>query len=307
MQTKAVSTEASHSLLSRLRETVRLQRSKTPPPVWMTALEQGTDAGFFGPGSAVWTVNGASPTMIAGIRALLLQTLHPGAMAGVHDHSRYRADPMGRLDGTVRWVMTTTFGDTEAATAGSNFVHRLHTRVNGHYTDAGGTQKKYSAHDAELLRWVHDAFTEAFLGAHLIWGGPIPGGPDQYVREWAQSGVLMGVDNPPKSVAELREQMADFSVDFKPDERVAEAVRFLRSPGLPKNLRMIYRLLFAGAVSSLTPEQRRLLSLRRPPWPAITANRLLFGLVNLLLGPVSPSELAARSRVDKLRDPLATA
>ncbi|PWJ61439.1 oxygenase MpaB family protein [Rathayibacter iranicus] len=86
------------------------------------ALETGDDAGLFGPGSAVWAVNGGLPTMIAGVRALLMQTLHTGAMAGVHDYSRYREDPMGRLDNTVRWVLTTSFGDTAAAGGAARWV-----------------------------------------------------------------------------------------------------------------------------------------------------------------------------------------
>lgn len=75
-------------------------------PDWVRALETGDDEGWFGPGSAVWEVHSGIPTVVAGIRALLMQTLHPGAMAGVHDHSRYREDPLGRLAGTVRWVLT---------------------------------------------------------------------------------------------------------------------------------------------------------------------------------------------------------
>jgi uncharacterized protein (DUF2236 family) len=275
-------------------------RGKESPPSWLASIEGGTDDGLFGPGSAVWAVNGAMPTMIAGIRALLMQTLHPGAMAGVHDHSRFREDPMGRLDGTIRWVATTTFGDTATARASAHWVSRLHDHVSGRYTDAAGDDRAYSAHDAELLRWVHDAFAEAFLGAHLIWGGPIPGGPDEYVREWARSAELMGVDNAPTSVASLREQLDGFAADFKPDERVIEAVAFLRRPGLPGALRVVYPVLFAGAVASLRPEYRRLLRLRRPWWPAITANHLLFALFRILLGPMSPSERAARARVARL-------
>ncbi|MCU1509800.1 MAG: hypothetical protein JWQ12_2065 [Glaciihabitans sp.] len=271
-----------------------------PRPEWTVALEQGDDEGFFGPGSAVWAVNGALPAMVAGIRALLLQTLHPGAMAGVHDWSRYRQDPMGRLDGTVRWVMTTSFGDRAAATGASAFVSRLHEHVTGSYVDADGSDQDYSANDAELLRWVHDAFTEAFLGAHLLWGGEIPGGPDQYVGEWARAAELMGVENAPTSVAELDAQMLAFTAHAKPDERVVEAVRFLRRPPLPKQLRLGYRVLFAGAAASLPRPYRRLLGLRRPWWPAITATRLLLGVVSTSLGTETPSETAARRRISRL-------
>jgi uncharacterized protein (DUF2236 family) len=278
----------------------RSTRSHQELPPWTRALAEGDDAGFFGPGSAVWAVNGALPTLVAGIRALLLQTLHPGAMAGVHDWSRYNEDPLGRLDGTVRWVATTTFGDRRQATAASAFVSRLHERVTGTYTDAAGIERSYAANDEELLRWVHDAFTEAFIGAHEIWGGPIPGGPDAYVREWAQAGRLMGVANPPTSVAALRAEMSGFLSEAKVDERVVRAVRFLRRPGLPGLTGMLYPLLFGGAVASLAPEYRTLLGLRRPWWPAITITRLLLAAATRTLGRVSPSERKARERIDRL-------
>ena len=270
------------------------------PPAWTQALAEGEDAGFFGPGSAVWSVNGSLTTLVAGIRALLLQTLHPGAMAGVHDWSRYHADPLGRLDGTVRWVATVTFGDRRSATAASAFVSRLHEHVTGSYVDARGIERPYAANDEELLRWVHDAFTEAFLGAHLIWGGPIPGGGDAYVREWAQAGRLMGVRQPPLSVAELRAEMAGFLVDAKPDARVADAVRFLRKPGLPGLTGRVYPILFGGAVASLDADARSLLGLRRPWWPAITMTRAFLAVGRRMLGPVSPSEQNARARIARL-------
>ncbi|PPF34707.1 oxygenase MpaB family protein [Rathayibacter sp. AY1A3] len=273
------------------------RRRPRPRADWIMALEKGDDAGLFGPGSAVWAVNGGLPTMIAGVRALLMQTLHAGAMAGVHDHSRYREDPMGRLDNTVRWVLTTSFGDTAAASGAARWVTGVHERIVGSYEDAGGRERSYSAQDPRLLLWVHDAFTDAFLGAHEIWGGRIPGGPDAYVREWAASGRLLGVEDPPESVAELRAQLAGFAGELKPDARVHEAVGFLRDIRLPGEAGVVYPLLFAGAVASLSPEVRRLLGLRRPWWPAITANRLLFVFLGRYLGRVSPSEQAAIDRI----------
>ncbi|PPH30876.1 oxygenase MpaB family protein [Rathayibacter sp. AY1F9] len=273
------------------------RRRPRPRADWIVALEKGDDAGLFGPGSAVWAVNGGLPTMIAGVRALLMQTLHAGAMAGVHDHSRYREDPMSRLDNTVRWVLTTSFGDTAAASGAARWVTGVHERIVGSYEDAGGRERSYSAQDPRLLLWVHDAFTDAFLGAHEIWGGRIPGGPDAYVREWAASGRLLGVQDPPESVAELRAQLAGFAGELKPDARVHEAVGFLRDIRLPGEAGVVYPLLFAGAVASLSPEVRRLLGLRRPWWPAITANRLLFVFLGRYLGRVSPSEQAAIDRI----------
>lgn len=276
-------------------------------PAWITALADGDDAGLFGPGSAVWAVNGATPTLVAGIRALLIQALHPGAMAGVHDWSRYQADPGGRLAGTVRWVLTVTYGDTSQAEAASGRVRTLHNRVQGTYRDARDADAAYSAHDPALLSWVHLAFTEAFLGAHLTWGGPIPGGPDQYVREWARSAELMGVTNPPTSVAELRAQLAAFMPDLKRDERVAQTITFLRRPPVGgRGARWGYGVFFAGAVASLPREYRRLLGLRRPWWPAITLTRVALRLMGEVLGRPSSGELAARSRIARLDERAAT-
>ena len=285
---------------ARWRVRGRSNRSQAELPPWTRALAEGDDAGFFGPDSAVWAVNGALPTLVAGIRALLLQTLHPGAMAGVHDWSRYREDPLGRLDGTVRWVATTTFGDRRSATAASASVSRLHDRVKGTYVDAAGVVRPYSAHDQELLRWVHDAFTEAFVGAHEIWGGPIPGGSDAYVREWAQAGRLMGVTDPPTSRAELQAEMAGFLSHAKVDERVVRAVRFIRKPGLPGLTARVYPILFGGAVASLPQRYRELLGLRRPWWPAITLTRIALTAARWILGEVSPSERNARARIADL-------
>ncbi|MEI5582643.1 MULTISPECIES: oxygenase MpaB family protein [unclassified Agromyces] len=277
-----------------------VRRPGAEPPEWTRALADGEDAGWFGPGSAVWAVHGALPTLVAGIRALLLQTLHPGAMAGVHDHSRYRDDALGRLDGTIRWVATTTFGDRRSAAAACAFVSRLHDRVTGTYVDARGVERPYSANDEELLRWVHDAFTEAFIGAHQTWGGPIPGGADAYVREWAQAGRLMGLADPPTSTAQLRHELDAFLAEAKPDERVADAVRFIRRPGLPGLTGRLYPILFGGAVASLEPRHRELLGLRRPWWPAITLTRALLWSATRVLGRMSPSERNARARIARL-------
>jgi uncharacterized protein (DUF2236 family) len=265
-------------------------------PSWVSDLGKGDDEGYFGPGSAVWEVHGAVAVIVAGIRALLLQTLHPGAMAGVHDWSRYREDPLGRLAGTVRWVLVTSFADRAGADAASAFVRSLHTRVAGAY---GGTA--YSAGDPELLSWVHIVFAESFLRCHQAWGTPIPGGADQYVAEWARAGELMEVEEPPRDEAELRAQLAAFGPHLVSDERVAEAVRFIRSPPLKRSLMPGYRILFGGAVSTIAPEYRRMLGLRRPWWPARTLTRIGLAVLAQLLGRPSNAEVFARKRIAALQ------
>ncbi|MDF2574004.1 MAG: hypothetical protein K0S05_916 [Agromyces sp.] len=271
-------------------------------PTWVDELAQGVDAGYFGPGSAAWAVHGGMGTMVAGIRALLVQAMHPGALAGVHDWSRYEEDPLGRLTGTIRWLVTVTFGDRATAERASARVRGLHRRVQGEYVDARGIRRPYRASDPELLEWVHIAFTESFLTCHELWEGPIPGGPDAYVREWAIAGELLGLTDAPRSAAELRARLDGFAAAgvLKHDERVDKAVRFIRNPPLARGMMPAYRVMFAGAVQSLTPDQRRLLGLSAPPFPAIAATGAVLRSVRTVLGDRSTSEDAARARLARL-------
>ena len=271
-------------------------------PAWVGKIADGDDAGFFGPGSAAWAVHGGIPTLVAGIRALLMQTLHPGAMAGVHDWSRYRDDPLGRLSGTIQWLVTVTFADTAVAVAESSRVARFHERVVGEYTDARGATRAYAAGDPELLSWVHVVFTDAFLRCHELWGGAIPGGADGYVREWAKAGELIGVRDAPRSEEQLRAQLDAFRAagTLKSDERVAEAVRFIRDPPLRPSMLPAYRVLFAGAVASIPREYREMLGLKRSPLPVVFATRFVLRFVGAVLGSESTSEVAARQRIARL-------
>jgi len=270
-------------------------------PPWVDALQRGDDEGYFGPSSAVWTVHGGIPVLVAGMRALLLQTLHPGAMAGVHDWSRYREDPLGRLNGTVRWVLVTSFGDRAQSTAACEMVGRLHTRVRGSF-ERDGVPVEYSAADPRLLSWVHVAFTDSFLRSHRTWGGAIPGGADEYVREWAKAGELMGVANPPRSEAELHEQLASFDSELRSDQLVKDALSFLRKPPLDRATGLGYRIIFAGAVATLPLKYRRMLGIRRAWWPAIAITRFVLWFVGRLLGRPSTSEVYARRRIARLEE-----
>jgi uncharacterized protein (DUF2236 family) len=244
--------------------------------------------------------------LVAGIRALLLQALHPGAMAGVHAHSSFRDDPLGRLANTIRWIFTVTYGSRRTAQEGSAFVQRLHQRVRGTYVDSHGATREYSAADADLVRWIHLAFTDAFLAAHKAYGGPIPGGADQYVVEWAQAGELMGVESPPRSEAELAAQLRAFDPELTNSDQVQEALAYIRRPPLPVSQRLGYRVLFAAAVATLEPRHRELLGLRVPslgpiPLPVKAATHVVLRVVRLGLGPEGPSEAAARRRIARVQ------
>jgi uncharacterized protein (DUF2236 family) len=292
----------SSAFQSLLLETLTKESGGEPP--WVEAFAQGDDEGYFGPGSAPWVVHGELPTLVAGVRALLMQALHPGALAGVHDHSRYEEDPLGRLSGTIRWLMSVTFGSTATAQQASAMVGRLHDRVVGTYVDARGEERPYAAGDPELLTWVHVAFTEAFLGAQLQWGSPIPGGADAYIGQWAVAGELMGVPAPPRSLAEHEAALAGFDADLKYDERTARVVRFLRNPGLSPAVVPAYKLLFEGAVASLPERYRELLQLRRTRArraAAIGACGAFLSIADRLVTHPGASEIAARQRISRVR------
>ena len=295
------------AIKNHFRETLLIMLSGDPggDPDWVKAMSDGDDDGYFGKDSVVWQVNGGNPVMVAGVVALLMQTLHPGAMAGVHEHSRFRTDPLGRLAGTVRWVVTTTFASTEVVGKELERVAKMHQRVTGTYRPEGHTDEiDYRASDQDLTSWVHIVFTDAFLRAHRTWGEELEtingeSGEDRYVRQWATAGRLMGMDNPPESVAELHAQLRAFDNVVRVDDRVKEAVRFILRPPLPKSVSPGYRILAAGAVAILDPHYRALLGIKRPWWPAVTLTGILLKLIRGVLG-TSNTQTRASARVDAL-------
>ncbi|MDO5635025.1 MAG: oxygenase MpaB family protein [Micrococcus sp.] len=277
-------------------------------PAWQDELAHGNDAGHYGPDSAVWEVHGGMSTIPAGIRALLTQALHPGALAGVAEHSAYRSDPLARLAGTIRWIFTVTYGSTEQARAACDYVARRHQPVVGTYRTRDGEERPYSANDEHLARWVHIAFTDAFLRCYEDFTGPVPRtatsqpgetGADTYVREWALAAELMGIADPPRSVAELNAELERFLAgELTGGPRVDEVVRFLRRPPFERNLRAGYAALFVAVVDTLDPAHRALLGVRASPSPSVTrwlARRTLT-VIGWLLPRPGPAEQRARQR-----------
>jgi uncharacterized protein (DUF2236 family) len=275
----------------------------TGRPSWVQAIEDGDDAGLFGPGSAPWVVHGHLATLVGGVRALLLQALHPGALFGVREHSRFRDDALGRLAGTTRWLVSLTFGSTALAERESARVRHMHERVQGSYEPPGQprVRQRYSAADQDLLRWVHVTFTDSFLTAHEAWGGQIPGGPDAYIEAWGRAAELLGLVDPPRSRSELDEQMLAFEPVLDGGPAAREMARFVLVPPLPVVARPAYAVLAAGAVATLPRVQRERLGL---PWvpgrSARLATRGLLATLRLALGDISPSEQAALARLARL-------
>jgi uncharacterized protein (DUF2236 family) len=182
--------------------------------------------GLFGPRSVAWRVHGdVTSMMVGGIAGLLLQMLHPAVLAGVWDHSNFRADMHGRLRRTARFIALTTYGGRSEAEAVIGHVRRIHDRVTGVLPD--GTP--YAANDPALLAWVHLAETVCFLNAWIRYAEPgmAAADQDQYFREMARVGIALGADPVPRTRVEARDLIIAMRLQMRCDERTREVARFV--------------------------------------------------------------------------------
>ncbi|MCP8349617.1 DUF2236 domain-containing protein [Pseudomonas sp. FBF18] len=231
------------------------------------------DPGLFGPRSISWQVHGDFPSMlIGGISALLLQVLHPLALAGVWDHSSFRQDIIGRLRRTSQFISGTTFGSTRDAEWLIDKVRTIHLQVVG--TAADG--RPYAASDPDLLTWVHVAEVSSFMAAHLRYRNPHLSLADQdaYYAEIALVAERLGARNVPRS----RQAVAHYLQAMRPqlvcDERSREVVRVLLEAPAPSRLAKPVANLMMQAGINLLPDWAGEL-LKRTPHPL---KRRLVGL-----------------------------
>ncbi len=256
----------------------------------ITEMASGDDEGWFGPDSVVWRVHASPAMLIGGLRALLLQTLHPLAMAGVADHSDYRDDPWGRLHRTGRFVGATTYGNTASAEAAVAVVRRVHERVKGFAPDG----RPYSANDPHLLLWVHITEVDSFLRAHQRYdANPLSDAEaDRYVAEMAIVAERLGSERPPSSMADLAEMMAAFRKECGANRQTRDALRFLLNPPVHLATRPIYGIISAAAVGLLPAWARRALWL--PPVPFVEplavqpAAKAMTGAIGWFMGAAPP-------------------
>lgn len=283
------------------------------------------DPGLLGPSAVSWRVVAEPAAIVGGIRALLVQLLHPLAMAGVHDHSRYQEDPLGRLSGTSAYVTTSVFGSTREALAAARRVRRIHSTVVGNAP--GG--RPYRADDPRLLAWVSIAFTSSLLATDRAFAPrPVTGSDaDAFVAEQSRIASLL---DPRVALAELRQDAAQWAAfragelqlplvaegllprtvegleatlaSYEPELEVGdqgrEALRFLLWPKLSPGLRAGYLPLLAGAVATLEPRQRALLGLPASylaVWPLAANSRAVVAGLRLATG-TSPARTAALRR-----------
>jgi uncharacterized protein (DUF2236 family) len=197
--------------------------------------ESPADDGFFGPGSVAWRVSADLSSPVAGLRALLMQALHPLAMAGVDQHSDWRQDPVGRLAATNAYLATVTFGDRGSA-----------ERVTG---------RAYEAADPALLLWVHATFVQSRIVAAALFGTPLAApDSDRYVAEMVTEAELVGVPRElvPASTADLDAYIDSVRPELRGTPAARESMDYLLDPpGLDEDMGEIWQDVRDAAVASL--------------------------------------------------------
>jgi uncharacterized protein (DUF2236 family) len=214
------------------------------------------DDGLFGPGSVSWRVHGDfSSMMIGGTTALLMQMLHPGALAGVWDHSDYRRDMLGRLKRTAQFIAATTYGSTGEAERLIARVRSIHDRVHGVLPD--GTP--YDANDPHLLTWVHVAETDSFLRAYLRYRDPVLSRADQdrYFSENVVVAQRLGATDVPDSRAAVDAYLRAIRPELLCDHRTRTVRDALLRQPLPNPLLKGFGALNTAAAIDLLPPWAR--------------------------------------------------
>lgn len=268
-------------------------------PPWLSAVAAGEGAGLFLPEEAPWIVHGDMATLVGGVRALLLQALHPGSLAGVRNHSRYQNDPLGRLAGTIQWLTVTTFAARESIMREAGRVRGMHGKVRGNYIDARGVNREYDASDPHLLMWVHIAFMESFLRCHQTYSAtPIPGGADDYILLWSRSVEPLGLQGAPQNEKEMLAMIDTFHEELTVSAETQEVLQWLRKPPLPFVAGLAYRLLYQAAYVTL-PENYQVM-IGMSVWSrvvVIPVTRSFLRVLRWLIGPENPIQDAALARL----------
>ncbi len=211
------------------------------------------DPGLFGPEAVCWQVHGDFTSMlVGGISALMLQALHPLALAGVWDHSNFRTDMLGRLRRTGQFISGTTFGASGDANWLIDKVRTIHLQVTGHAEDG----RAYAASDPELLTWVHVAEVSHFLAAHLRYRNPHLSLADQdrYYAEIALIAERLGARHVPASRQEIAQYLEGIRPQLVCDHRSREVIRLLMNAPAPSRLAKPFGALMMQAGVDLLPD-----------------------------------------------------
>jgi uncharacterized protein (DUF2236 family) len=242
------------------------------------------DWGYFGPDSISWRVHSNPVLLVGGLRALIIQSLNPLAMAGIDQHSDYLARPLSRLRRTAEYVAAVIYGDTASAHRAAEMVQRLHSRVHG--TDPV-TGSPYSAADTETKLWVHCVEVHSFLAAYRAYGARMDhAAQDAYLAEQVSAAKLMGI--PADLVPSSRAAYRDFFEFMRPrlcvSEASQDAIRLVVDPPRTRELlpHQVSLRMMASAAVAITPRyMRRMAGIERSRavYAGTTAGTRIAGVV----------------------------
>jgi uncharacterized protein (DUF2236 family) len=264
-----------------------------------TAIPDSPGDGFFGPASVAWRVAGDLASPVAGLRSLMVQALHPLAMAGVDQHSDWRSDPVGRLAATSSYVTTVLFGERGVAEHAAARVRKIHEHVTGVDQETG---RPYAASDPQLLLWVHAALVDSGIVTCALLGDELSSADaDRYVAEMTVAAEIVGV--PAGLAPSSRAELDAFIESVRPQLRCSAAAKesmayLLDPPGLDDEVGEIWQDIREAAVVSLPEWARELYGYSAPSLTAMrrTEIRQALGVLDAVyLG--EPGVLEARQRI----------
>ena len=281
-------------------ETARVSPLESLARTYIRAVpDNPADDGLFGPDSVVWRINRDRSFPLAGMRSLMVQALHPLAMAGVAQHSTWKQDPFGRLAATSSYLLTTTYGDTASALAAAAWVRKIHVHVRGTDPETG---LPYSAEDPALLLWVHAGMVDSIVEVVRRYGRPLDAADlDRYVAEMVRFAEIVGVprEEVPSTVKSLREYLE--SVELRQATPAArEAIEIvLDPPDLDPDMRALWHDIGQVAVGTLPNWAREMYGFNAP-LPELMERepvRQLLGAMDLAFESL-PGVLEARQRIE---------
>jgi uncharacterized protein (DUF2236 family) len=261
--------------------------------------EHPADDGLYGPRSIVWRVNRDRSFPLSGIRSLMMQALHPLAMAGVAQHSNWRQDPFGRLAATSSYLLVTTYGDMASAHAAAARVRSVHKHVRGVDPETG---LPYSAEDPDLLLWVHAAMVDSIVEVVRRYGrGLDDADADRYVAEMVPFAEIVGVpvEQVPASAQALHRYIESVELlQATPAAKDAIGV-VLDPPGLEDDMRDLWRDLGQVAVGTLPSWAREMYGFAEPPPELMEREpvRQMLGALDLAF-EAEPGVIEARQRIE---------
>jgi uncharacterized protein (DUF2236 family) len=263
------------TLVEQVRATFN-DRAKGEAPV------QASDDALLARGSIAWRVHGDVTTMmVGGVSGLLLEMLHPAALAGVWDHSNFRRDMVGRLRRTARFIAQTTYGARADAERAIDRVNRIHAKVTGTLPD--GTP--YAASDPRLLSWIHVAGAVSFLDGWRRFGEPgmSRADQDQYFADVAGVARRLGADPVPLTRAEADGLIESFRSELDATDRSREVARIiLRPPATSLRAAPVQAVIAQAAVDLLPRWAREMHGLKPSALARPAVDAATFGLASTL-------------------------